>query len=310
MELDLRLLEAFKTVVDARSVTQAAGIMGVTQPAVSAQLSRLEETVGFQLFNRRNGRLTPTKEGLLFYQEVAKVTADIAHLQQAAENIRKGSLGRLVIASHPSAGLSLLPPLVAGFLQAHPDVSVQLITRNSDVVRGLFPSQHCDIGIAEMPIDYLGIQTVRYRMRCVAVLPRTHALAAHKVITPSLLSGVPFFSISRERTHHALARAFAEAGAGFNVVGEAELFASVCGVVEAAGAVSVVDPWSAESHGSGLVVRPFEPPIPYDIGVFHAADRRPSRIAAEFLSRLDLRLRKMGATARRVRSNSGPSRGQ
>jgi DNA-binding transcriptional LysR family regulator len=305
MEMDMKLLEAFKTVVESRSVTQAASIMGVTQPAVSAQLGRLEEMLGFQLFDRLGGRLAPTKEGLSFYQEVAKVVADLAHLRQFAENIRKGSLGRLVIASHPSAGISLLPPLVADFLKAHPEVSVQLITRNSDMVRGLFPSQHCDIGIAEMPIDYRGIQTTRYRTHCVAVLPKGHPLAAESVITPALLSGVPFFAVSSERsTYHALFNAFAEAGAEFNLVGEAELFASVCGVVEATGAVSVVDPWSAESYGAGLVVRPFEPMIPYDIGVFHAADRRPSTIAAEFLDRLDRRLRELGATARRVRSAS------
>ena len=58
--MDVRLLEAFRAVVDHRSVTAAAGAMGVTQPAVSTQIARLEEMVGFALFERSGGRLKPT----------------------------------------------------------------------------------------------------------------------------------------------------------------------------------------------------------------------------------------------------------
>src|SRR4029077_15870220 len=71
--MDVRLLEAFRAVVDHRSVTAAAGAMGVTQPAVSTQIARLEETIGFALFERSGGRLKPTPEGLLFYAEATRV---------------------------------------------------------------------------------------------------------------------------------------------------------------------------------------------------------------------------------------------
>jgi DNA-binding transcriptional LysR family regulator len=304
MQMDLRLLEAFKAVMETRSVTQAANITGVTQPAVSAQIAKLEEIIGFRLFDRFAGRLTPTNDGLTFYIEAIKVIGGIAQLERSVESIKKGNLGRLVIASNPSAGISLLPQLVAEFRAEHPNVAVKLITRNSEVVRSLFPSQLCDIGIAELPIDYQGITTIKYRLRCMAIVSKGHALAARSVITPADLSGLPFFAISRERvSHHALRNAFAEAGAEFNVIGEAELFASICGLVAAGGGVSVVDPWSAKSWGPEIVVRPFEPHIPYEIGVFHAADRRPSTISAEFLSAVDRHLRKMGAVARRVRSS-------
>jgi hypothetical protein len=50
------------------------------------------------------------------------------------------------------------------------------------------------------------------------------------------------------------------------------------------------------------VVRPFEPVIPYEIAVFHSADRRPSMIAADFLALIDRRLRELGSTLQRVRS--------
>lgn len=301
--MDIKLLETFKAVVDARSVTQAAVMLGVTQPAVSAQLARLEDAIGFKLFDRSNGRLRPTNEGLSFYADVARALSDFEHLAQAAENIRKGGFGRLSIASHPSAGISLLPGLVARFVREHPDIQVRLITRNSDIVRSLFPSQLYDIGLAELPIDYQGLKTTKYRSPCVAVLPKGHALGAQEIITPKMLSGLPFMAVSRERpTHHAIVRAFAEAGAAFNLVGEAELFASICAVVAAGGAVSVVDPWTAEAFGPNVVVRPFAPEIHYEIGVFHSAERAPSMVADKFLGLLDSRLKELGFSAQRVRS--------
>jgi DNA-binding transcriptional LysR family regulator len=305
MQMDLKLLETFKAVIETRSATQTAVMLGVTQPAVSAQIGRLEEMIGFRLFDRSGGRLKPTNEGLSFYEDVAKALGNISHLDQVVENIRKGNLGRLVVASNPSAGISLLPSLIAEFLKDHSGVAVRLITRNSEVVRSLFPSQIYDVGLAELPIDYQGIKAVKYRLPCVAVLPSGHALAAHKVVTPKLLSGLPFFAISRERaSHHLIAKAFADAGAEFNQVGEAELFASICAVVAAGTAVSVVDPWTADSFGPGVVVRPFEPVVPYEIAVFHSADRNPSMIAADFLALIDRRLRELGSVPQRVRSLS------
>ena len=303
--MDFKLLETFKVVIETRSATQAAVLLGVTQPAISAQLGRLEDMLELTLFDRTGGRLKPTDEGLSFYAEVAKALDNISHLEQAAENIRKGRLGRLVIASHPSAGISLLPGLISTFLKNHDGVTVRLITRNSEVVRSLFPSQLYDIGLTELPIDYRGIKAVKYRVPCVAVLPKGHALETQKVITPTMLSGLPFFAIHRNRSsHHAIARAFADAGAVFNLVGEAEFFASICAVVAAQGAVSVIDPWTADSFGPSVVVRPFVPDIPYEIAVFHSADRRPSTITSDFLALIEQRLRHLGSTPQRVRSAS------
>ena len=152
--MDVRLLEAFRAVVDHRSVTNAAAALGVTQPAVSAQIARLEQELGFSLFDRGNGRLKPTTEGLLFYAEASKALTGIDRLTQAAEQIRTAQMGRLVIASHPSAAISLLPPDHLGLLGgAAAACSVRLLSRNSDVISRLLPTESYDIGIAELPVD-------------------------------------------------------------------------------------------------------------------------------------------------------------
>src|SRR5882757_6740555 len=271
--MDVRLLEAFRAVVDHRSVTAAAGAMGVTQPAVSTQIAKLEEMVGFALFERSGGRLKPTSEGMLFYAEAMRVLGEFDRLQTTTTQIREGQAGRLTIASHPWAAISLLPKLVSEFLSERTGVSVPLISRHSDVVSQLLPSESFDIGIAELPIEEASVTVSKHQMRCVIVLPPRHPLAAHKLLTPKLQA------------------TFATAGAQLNAVVEAEFLASLCGLVAAGTGWSLVDRLSAESFSHlGLVARPFEPAILYEVGVFHRRDREPSMLAAAFLELLEGKL--------------------
>jgi DNA-binding transcriptional LysR family regulator len=291
--MDIRLLEAFRAVIESGSVTHAANALGVTQPAVSAQIARLQETVGFPLFERVGNRLRPTPEAVAFHTDVDRTLAGIDDLARAAALLRNGEAGTLAIASHPMAGITLLPPVVSAFARKRPDVRIQLLTRNSDIVRGMFPARLLDIGISELPVDPNGINVKRYRMECVAVLPRDHALAAQQIITPEMMSGVPFIGMSREWSlYHVVVAAFAEAGANLNVVAESELFAIICSLVAGGAGVSIVDPATADQFAHlGLAIRPFRPNVFYEIAVFHSSERGLSRIGQLFLEDFDSHLR-------------------
>ncbi|HZY53078.1 MAG TPA: LysR substrate-binding domain-containing protein [Reyranella sp.] len=290
--MDVKLLEAFRAVVDSRSVTAAAQALGITQPAVSGQIAKLEESVGFPLFERAGGRLKPTPEGLLFYTEATRVLGEVDRLAATTAQIREGQSGRLVIASHPAAAISMLPPLVAAFVAERPGVSVRLVSRHSDVVSQLLPTEGYDLGIAELPVDETAVRLMRFQMRCVAILPPRHALASRKLLTPALLSGQPM--IAPARSPQMLSRVygtFAGADAQINAVVEAEFFASCCALVAAGTGWSLVDPLSAQSFSHlGIVARPFEPAVIYEIGVFHRRDREPSVLAAAFLELLESKL--------------------
>jgi DNA-binding transcriptional LysR family regulator len=266
--------------------------MGITQPAVSSQIAKLEETVGFSLFERSGGRLKPTPEGMLFYAEASRVLGEVDRLAATTVQIREGQSGRLVIASHPSAAISLLPPLVAEFLRERPGVSVRMISRHSDVVSQLLPSESFDIGIAELPLDETDVKVAKYQMRCVVILPPRHPLAARKVVTPKLLAEYPMVMPARShQVPNRIFAGFAAADAQLNIVAEAEFFASLCALVAAGTGWSVVDPLSAASFAHlGLVARPLEPAVIYEIGAFHRRDREPSVLAAAFLQLLDEKL--------------------
>ena len=150
-----------------------------------------------------------------------------------------------------------------------------------------------DIGIAEPPVDPSGLTIVRYRMDCVAILPKNDALAEHDIITPELMSGRPFVSMSRLWTaYHLVEKVFSDAQARLNVVASSEFFAAICAMVASGLGVSIVDRASAlQFQSAGLEIRPFRPAVLYDIAVFHAADPNLSTLARNFLDAFDAHMR-------------------
>lgn len=292
MVMDMRLLESYHAVMDARSVTAAARRLGLTQPAVSAHLSRLETEIGFPLFDRVGGRLRPTIEARRFYSEVQNALSTFERLGEVAASIRSGGTESLVVASHPSASVSILPAVVAELLARRPDARIRMIHRTSEEVRAIFEAGVPDIGIAEWPMHIPGGELKRYEVDCVAVLPPGHPAAAHHVVTPEVLAGAPFIGMPGTRLiGHRIQCAFGDAGVSYAPVAESEYFSTICAMVAANCGVSVVDRWSAETfRASGLETRPFEPAIRYEIAVVRRVRPAPSPLVGELLQLLDARL--------------------
>ena len=301
--MDIRQLEVFNAVIEHKQVTRAAQALGVTQPAVSAQLARLETELGITLFNRVGRRLQPTTEALLLYEKATDALHGIERLLQSAVEIREQRLGQLTIASHPWAALSLLPEAAANFIRTRPEVKLRLVTRTSDALRDLMESQAFDVGIVEPPIDGRLECHELHRIRCFALLPDTHPLALQKRITPKLLEGQPFIASFRgHQVHHDLRLAFEEAGVSWNVQAEAQFGATIAAMVAHGSGVSVCDPFSAVPFiGRGLVVREFVPEIDYEVAVVHHSHFQPSLLARAFLDELS---NQIGAVLDRIQATA------
>src|SRR3569832_1199006 len=100
MQIAPRLLEAFRSVLDSGSITQAAATLGLTQPAVSAQIARLESDVGFALFVRSGNRVRPTTETNTFRGGGGRARAGGGGRGRGAERGRAGGGGAGTSAGH------------------------------------------------------------------------------------------------------------------------------------------------------------------------------------------------------------------
>ncbi|MBC7802205.1 MAG: LysR family transcriptional regulator [Gemmatimonadaceae bacterium] len=290
--MDMRQMEIFAAIMEHGTFSHAARALGITQPAVSTAVARLERQVGFALFLRDGRHVVPTTEAGLLLSEATRTLAGIAQLDEAVAGILAAQRGHLTIASNPGPGIAWLPRIVAGFRAGRPDVTVRFLTRSSREVRALVAARAFDLGIAEPPFDRGDAVVHRYRFACVAVLPAGHPLAAMEAITPALLDGHDVIAmLPSHGTSPAVAQAFEAAGSTLRIVAECEFFATALNLVRHGAGVTLSDPISAaETAGPGLVVRPFRPVIPYDVAVLRPARGGLSLLASEFASMLDRRL--------------------
>ncbi|MFK5997292.1 MAG: LysR family transcriptional regulator [Rhodobacterales bacterium] len=282
--MNVRQLEAFKAVFTSGSVSLAADRLSVTQPAVSTLISNLEKSIGFQLFERINGRLVATPDAINLYTDVEHVFASLDRVHHTVEEIRTMSAGHLRVASMPGATIKILPQIITPFLNGRPDVNVILHTRSSTTVKEWVAMGLVDIGLAEMPIESKAINWEPLIQRCVCILPVEHKLAQKKVITPHDLANERLITLySDHMITQRLNKTFKEAGLTLNTRLEVSMFSTCCNFVHEGAGISFVDAATADHYKDhDIIVRPFEPAIYFDIAIIFPANRPRSKLTTEF----------------------------
>ena len=89
MGLTLRHIEVVLAVLREGSVTGAARLLAVSQPALSRTLKNAESRIGLQLFERRSGRLSPTPEALTLHRDIERVYREIEAVERAYIDLRQ-----------------------------------------------------------------------------------------------------------------------------------------------------------------------------------------------------------------------------
>jgi DNA-binding transcriptional LysR family regulator len=129
---DDRLLNGISVlaaVVEAGSFGRAATALGVTQPAVSRAISRLESRIGVRLLDRTTRSLTLTADGRRLYQEVNPLLSGIADAVALASGSSTIVRGHFRVNMDPIFSSLLLAPHLGRFLDLYPQVSLELLTR-------------------------------------------------------------------------------------------------------------------------------------------------------------------------------------
>lgn len=282
-----RQLEAFQTVMDAGSVTSAAERLLITQPAVTRLIQDLEHAVGFALFKRARGRLHPTVEAQILYDEVERSFIGLEKVMRTAEDIRVFNVGTLRIAAMPAMALSFLPRIIGAFSNDYPKVNISLQIRSSTKVMEWIAGQQFDLGFAAVQqVHPAVVQDLLLEAPFVAVLPQGHRLARKAVLGPADFEGESFISLGPEiGARPRIDAAFEDAGVVRRTVIDSQLTAAICRMVADGSGLSLVDPIAAsEFCDQGIVVRPFEPILTYRYSVLYPAHRPRSRLTENFVA--------------------------
>jgi LysR family transcriptional regulator, carnitine catabolism transcriptional activator len=183
MKITLKQIEIFLSVAETLSFSQAAVRCHLSQPALSANIQRLEDAVGARLFDRHTRKVSLTPVGADLREIAIALSDNLEHSFNRIQDLVSGRHGRLVIAAAPSLAASLVPRALATFRADHPGVGVQLHDALSDVCIEMVRARRADLALGprtDGAEDLL--QREIFRDPLVVVHPADHPLGRKRSI--------------------------------------------------------------------------------------------------------------------------------
>lgn len=124
-------ISVFAAVVDAGTFAAAAEVVGMSPPGVSRAIARLEKRLAIRLFNRTTRSVSLTDEGRRFYEQVVPHLVGLEEAAIAASGSASAIRGRLRVNLDPVCYRAILGPQLDRFMDAHPELEIELIARDS-----------------------------------------------------------------------------------------------------------------------------------------------------------------------------------
>jgi DNA-binding transcriptional LysR family regulator len=231
------------------SVSRAAEASGSSQPTLSRELARLEQLLGFSLFDRVRGRLRPTVRAMALLQEVERSFIGIAQIAAHAQMLRLQTTERLRLACLPALAHSLAPRVVHHLQRLAPNLPVCVTPLESPWLEQAMSEQRFDAGLSEVDKAPVGVRLQRLLLvNEVAVLPAGHRLGHQAVLTPQDFAGERFISLAPDdRYRSAIDAMFAQAGVERLLVLETASAVAICAMVLQGLGVAIVNPLTAQA---------------------------------------------------------------
>lgn len=178
MRFDLVTLNLVLAVAETRSITRGAEREHLALAAASKRLSDLETRLGVQLFERRARGVEPTAAGLALIRHIRSLHASLNAMEDEVAEYSRGIRGHLRVVANASAIAECLPPDLAAFSCAHPEIRISLEDQTSAELQRSVAEGTADVGIFVPPLLEPRLQTWAYREgTLVLITPAGHALA-------------------------------------------------------------------------------------------------------------------------------------
>ncbi len=292
--MELRQLKHFIAVGETGSITAAAKMLRLTQPALSRQIKALEDTLDTALLERGAHSIALTPAGEVLMIEARKL---IGFSETMIEKVKSTAVGEpLRVGYSPSLAGEFLSLAIERFTQIHPRVRVSLYDWSSAEMRGGLKSGKLDlivaapcVGITE-PIRWIPLRDYGWQL----VMPANHPLGKKKRISASDLSGQRLLLYEREHYPDYWDRVtsfFREHNLQAKVAGEFDGVSSLTAALEGNLGIALLAESSPIDQGrrQRLITRPLAvEPGRIEVAAGVSADSNTSAQLLEFIEELKL----------------------
>lgn len=261
MDLNLREIRAFVTVAQTGSFTRAADKLNLSQPALTVQIRRLEETVGARLFDRNSRTVALTSVGRELLPVLQKSLADMQRVLDDARALGDGSRGTVRIACLPSFAAGRLPVLIRDFRHDAPQATFEIRDVVASMVNQLVRAGEFDLGVTGGEVRDPELEVLHHAEdRLIVVCPRRHPLARKRRITAPDLAGYPLVLTAAGTSVRAIVdEAFEEAGHALELACEPTYMMTAVAMVRAGLGITILPGSAPEIRAEPeLIGRPID----------------------------------------------------
>ncbi|MDP9464941.1 MAG: LysR family transcriptional regulator [Actinomycetota bacterium] len=288
--VEVRHLVALEAVAQTGSFSQAATRLGYAQSAISQQISTLERAVGHRLVVRPGGPrpVSLTEAGKVLLEHAGHIIARLAAAKADLDAMAAGDAGILRVGTFQSASARLLPPTLARFRTAWPDINVELHNEPVGVqLEGLIRTGQADLAFADIAsFDESHAMVELIRDPSVLITTPDHPLAQADTVDLAELAGVRMISMPIDDAFAIrTARALERVGVEPDIVFRSDENLTTQRLVAIGLGVAIVPLLTVERSipDAQVAIRALNANLERQIGIIWHRDRLQSRAAEAFI---------------------------
>ncbi|GAA4334265.1 LysR family transcriptional regulator [Pigmentiphaga soli] len=298
-DVKFRQIRAFIAVAEWRSFTKASAALHISQPALTASIRQLEETLATRLLDRNTRSVTLTESGESFFATAKYLVRSFDSF--IGDTRDKGNLqaGQVVVSALPSVSATLVRDSIPKFRRMFPGVSLHLYDGIDLDVAGHVVRMQADFGVGgrltrypELDFEPLAVE------KAFVVFRRGHWLAQRKKVAVAELADEPMIVQSRRtRWQQLVEEAFVKSDVRTNTLCEVQQLSSLKSFIETGLGVAIVNSTCLPVVvGAGILAREVaSPPITREIGIITRAGGSMSVAAESFRQIIHAALTHAGA---------------
>src|SRR5450755_873009 len=240
--MQIESLKMFCDLTETESFTKAAQINGVTQSAVSQQITSLERIFKSLLIERSKKRFRLTREGQVLYDYSKQIIQTYESLNSKLQELKDIISGTIRVATIYSIGLHDLPAYVKRFMKSYPTVNIHVEYRRANQVYEDVSSNVVDLGLVAYPVKDPKLEIIPLRKEpLVLICHPQHPFAKQKSVRLKALTGQKIIGFEPDiPTRKALDKILKEYGVEVKHVMEFDNVETVKRAVEIDAGISIV----------------------------------------------------------------------
>ena len=285
--MQLRYIEMFQAILQAGTLTDAASLLNISQPAATKLLQQAERRLGFPLFVRAKGQWHLTPESRLLQGQMERIFDELRDLQRLVSNIARAEKYLLRAISTPTLANAVVPKSIARLRRQLGQTAVELSTQHSPEMLKSIVLREADVGFT---LQELSHPDVRCEPLCqgplVLIAPQgtwSNSEAKQPMAIESLADSTLIGITRADHLGRLLEARLQQLSPPARIVTWVQTYQIAKDLVCSGEGLALVDPFTAVSAGAQLQVRVVEPVMPIDLYAVYRIDGPLNSVQKSFV---------------------------